>query len=116
MAFFGIREGRPGQTVKAVPRAPDKKPPNPQNHRNAKSTFKTDFSDRQNPSQKIVKNLTNIWGPTYARPLIVVKLFSGPCIFFGSQNKRSLVEVLVLVLIGRSGRLLGFVSTHFRPD
>ena len=33
-----------------------------------------------------------------------------------SQNLGFLVEILVLVGIGSSGRLVGIVSTYFRPD
>lgn len=53
-------------------------------------------------------------GYFYAHIELVAKFFSVSCQISGSQNWGFLVEILVLVGIGRSGRLIGFVSTCFR--
>ena len=48
--------------------------------------------------------------------IVVVKFCSGPCKLFGCEKKGFLLEILVLVGLGRSGRLIGRVSTYVRPD
>ena len=49
----------------------------------------------------------------YARPLIVVNFFRFFPKISGGKNWGLLLEILVLVGLGRSGRLIGSISTYF---